>query len=264
MKKTSISPLLRSHGRALVLLVAGVLCALPGAAQPSKGIEGCYGMPGCSGYRPGTPSKNPPKNAPASNTRQQQHQQMQNAIGAIGAISASMERTAREQAEREQREEAENARRQQAEQQRQQQVQQQMQSAAARAEQDPVLNPFGNAPSGGAPAGGAGTSGTPGAPAAPAAPAVNLGADYTGQACRWFVVRDEESCSSRSCYYSEGQTVAIGRRAYRCDSGRWALIRDCNQAPLEHQKAACQTDIAKAHGAPGSKETPAAKIYRQD
>jgi hypothetical protein len=183
------------------------------------------------------------------------NQQIQNAIGAFGA---AMEQSARQQAEREQRQAEEDARRQQAEQIRQNQINQQMQSAAARAQSDPVLNPFGNAPSGSfQPSAGSTPSGNPSA-------SINPNDNFTGQPCRWFVVRDEESCSSRSCFYSEGQTVALGPRAYRCESGRWALIRDCNQAPLEHQKTACQSDIARTHGVPGAKETPAQRVYSQD
>ena len=163
-----------------------------------------------------------------------------------------MERSAKEQAAREQRQAEAEERRQQQEQERQIRINQQMQSAAARAQQDPALNPFASAPSSEGSSGGAN------------APAANPDDNYAGQACRWFVVRDEESCSSRTCYYIEGETVALGLRAYRCDSGRWTLIRDCNQSTSELRKKECQRDIVNAHGSPGSKETPAQKILSQD
>lgn len=189
-------------------------------------------------------------------------QQIQNAIGAFGA---AMEQSARQQAAREQQE---DARRQQEEWNRQQQErareqdrarQQQIdeQTAAAaieRALQDPALNPFGKeSPPGG------GTSS-----ASNSTPSANPSEDLTGQACRWLVVRDEESCGSRPCFYSEGQTVAFGARAYRCEGGRWATQRDCNQATNDFRKKECLRDIVSIFGIPEKKEIPAQKIHQSD
>ena len=217
------------------------------AQEPGCDVEGYRRDRPCGGTN--KPSKNQGNASSVNRT-----QLIQNAIGAMGA---AMEQSARQQALREQRQAEEDARRLQQEQARQQQINQQMQSAAARAQNDPVLNPFASQPTGGATIAG-------GAPPSEPPAALNANDNYTGQSCRWLVVRDEETCGSRSCFYTEGQTVAIGPRAYRCEQGRWALLRDCNQSPLAHQRTACQTDIANIYGLPGSKETPAQKIYSHD
>lgn len=213
-------------------------------------IRGATWNPNCSGSSGSTRQGN-------SNSANRT-QQIQNAIGAFGA---AMEQSARQQALREQRQAEEDARRQQQEQarqqqerMRQQQIDQQVQAAVEQARQDPSLNPFGKEPpSTDSPPTGNSTS-----------PPIDPSADLTGQACKWMVVRDEESCGSRSCFYSEGQTVALGSRAYRCESGRWAKLRDCNQSLNELRKNECQRDIVSIFGAPGTKEVPAQKIHQQD
>ncbi|CAN7486028.1 hypothetical protein LJR038_005226 [Acidovorax sp. LjRoot38] len=166
-----------------------------------------------------------------------------------------MEQSARQQAERERQEDArrqqEEWNRQQQERARQQQINQQVQAAIQQAQQDPSLNPFGK----GADSPLAGGNG---------APPQDPSADLTGQACKWLVVRDEESCGSRSCFYSEGQTVAFGPRAYRCESGRWAKVRDCNQSLNDLRKKECQRDIVSIFGSPSTKEVPSQKIHKED
>jgi len=207
-------------------------------------IRGATGNPNCSGSSGSTRQGN-------SNSAIRT-QQIQNAIGAFGA---AMEQSARQQAERERQEDArrqqEEWNRQQQERARQQQINQQVQAAIQQAQQDPSLNPFGK----GADSPLAGGNG---------APPLDPSADLTGQSCKWLVVRDEESCGSRSCFYSEGQTVAFGPRAYRCESGRWAKLRDCNQSLNDLRKKECQRDIVNIFGTPGAKEVPAQKIHQQD
>lgn len=202
------------------------------------------------------------------------NQQIQNAIGAFGA---AMEQSAKQQAERERRQAAEDARRQQleqarqqeierlqreferkqAEQERKQQIDQQVKAALQQAQQDPSLNPFGQSPGGGA-------SSANNASVGNSTSSADSSENLTGQSCRWLVVRDEETCNSRLCFYSEGQTVAWGSRAYRCDAGRWAMLRDCNQSTSDLRKNECLRDIVSIFGTPDSKEKAAPKIYQQD
>lgn len=223
----------------------------------------CDGHPGCP--KSGTANQ---QNNTNSNSSAERAQQVLKAIGAIGAV---MEQSARQQAEREQRDEAwrqqeewnrqqqERTRQQQEqalqqqEQALQQQIDQQVQAAIERVQQDPSLNPFGKAPAGADSPSAGNDSPSPADPSA----------DLAGQACRWLVVRDEESCSSRSCYYTEGQTIAFGPRGYRCDQGRWTTLRDCTQAISELRKGECQRDILTLYGSPGQKETPAQRIYEK-
>lgn len=84
--------------------------------------------------------------------------------------------------------------------------------------------------------------------------------DYTGKSCAWFVVKDAESCQSRVCFYSEGQSVSYGKRAYRCQSGRWSSIRDCTQSTSKSREGECVKDIRRDFGIPQNKETPAQKV----
>lgn len=206
-------------------------------------IRGATGNPNCSGSSDSMRQGN-------SNSANR-NQQIQNAIGAFGA---AMEQSARQQAERERQEDArrqqEEWSRQQQERARQQQINQQVQAAIQQAQQDPSLNPFGK--------------GTDSPPNGNGAPAADPSTDLTGQSCKWLVVRDEESCGSRSCFYSEGQTVAFGPRAYRCESGRWAKVRDCNQSLNDLRKKECQRDIVSIFGSPGTKEVPSQKIHKED
>lgn len=85
--------------------------------------------------------------------------------------------------------------------------------------------------------------------------------DYAGLPCSWFLVRDHESCASRSCFYSEGQSVAYGQRAYQCKSGAWDLRRDCTEIESRVRRHECITDIKTQFGIPSEKETPAQHIY---
>lgn len=84
--------------------------------------------------------------------------------------------------------------------------------------------------------------------------------DYTGKSCAWFVVKDAQSCQSRVCFYSEGQSVSYGKRAYRCQSGRWSSIRDCTQSTSKSREGECVKDIRRDFGIPQNKETPAQKV----
>ncbi|MHB9331194.1 hypothetical protein ACP3S7_27220 [Phytobacter ursingii] len=90
------------------------------------------------------------------------------------------------------------------------------------------------------------------------------GLDYTGKSCSWFIVKDAESCQSRVCFYSEGQSVSYGKRAYRCQSGRWTMIRDCTQSTSKSREGECVKDIRRDFGIPQNKETPAQKVLLDD
>ena len=188
----------------------------------------------------------------------------QQIINAIGAFGAAMEQSTRQQADRERQEEVQRLQeegnrqqewqRQQQERAQQQQIDQQVRAAVERARQDPSLNPFGKAPAGD-------SSSAENSPKGSATPTQDPSADLTGQSCKWLVVRDEETCSSRLCHYSEGQTIAYGPRAYRCEAGRWSKQRDCTQSISEQRKMECLRDIPNIYGIPKNKETPAPKIY---
>lgn len=125
---------------------------------------------------------------------------------------------------------------------------------------DPALNPFGPRNAGGSQGGSAlvGSNNTNGG-----TQSSESSQNIEGQPCKWFVVKDEETCSSRSCTYSEGQTVAVGESAYACRGGRWSRIRDCNQSPTAQQKRECTIDIVIQHGRPGAKEGGAVKIFTE-
>lgn len=110
--------------------------------------------------------------------------------------------------------------------------------AAARSNKS--LNPFG---------GGAGSFQTEGG--------------LAGQACRWMKVTDPDTCSSRTCFYSDGQTISMGTKAYECRAGRWAIIRDCDQTPNANFKSQCIKDILEVYGTPESKELARPKIYSE-
>lgn len=129
--------------------------------------------------------------------------------------------------------------------------QQAVEETLRRLAEDQSSNPFGP----NAPAVADSNSGSKGSPPA---------GDLSGSPCRWMVVKDAESCSSRSCFYSEGQTVAVGSSAYACRAGTWAKIRDCTQSPTAQQAKECNRDILAQHGAPGSKESAPAKVFAPD
>lgn len=89
---------------------------------------------------------------------------------------------------------------------------------------------------------------------------INENKNYSGEACSYFVVKDEESCQSRSCFYTEGQVVAVGKRAYRCELGTWTVARDCTQSPTAQQSRECVRDIRQQFGTPQTKEVPAQSV----
>jgi len=130
-------------------------------------------------------------------------------------------------------------------------------AAAASHRNDPSLNPFGPRYAGAQMA-----SESPSQQRQnPGSGTLDTSKNLEGTACTWMVVKDEETCSSRSCTYSDGQTVAVGSSAYVCTSGRWSRLRDCTQSPTEQQKKECVRDIIRIHGAPGSKEGRGVQVF---
>lgn len=82
-----------------------------------------------------------------------------------------------------------------------------------------------------------------------------------GKKCRWLLYGDEDTCSSRACFYGNGQKVAIEDKVLVCEYSAWALYFDCaRDAPAETN---CVNRIRSQFGSPERYETPAQKVYEE-
>lgn len=225
------------------------------AQQPVRGIRECPPT-GCTPYRSPSSSATAPNGRSASSSAGQ-------AARVLEAVGTYLGQSAREAAQRES--DASTATgyfpsaspngttSEQLQWQRDEAIKKQaVEETLRRLADDPSLNPFGQS----APAVADSNNGSKESPLPQG--------DLTGSPCRWMVVKDAESCGSRSCFYSEGQTVAVGSSAYVCRSGTWAKIRDCTQSPTAQHAKECNRDIIAQHGAPGTKESASAKVFAPD